>query len=155
MIGIKFLIKNEYDIILNKIFHGIDCSNFRWKLEYEEVFDEHGEFFFDKTDYSNNEFQNMIQKKHYPVHLNLQMYYKNSDVNEINNYNQYLTSPCQLIIFIVDNIFVEIYAKNQTILEKISKNAVDFDFSNIEYINESLDIYKKFSQYCQLLSVDR
>lgn len=56
MIGIKFLIKNEYDIILNKIFHGIDCSNFRWKLEDEEVFDEHGEFFFDKTDYSNNEF---------------------------------------------------------------------------------------------------
>lgn len=155
MIGIKFLIKNEYDIILNKIFRGIDCSNFRWKLEDEEVFDEHGEFFFDKTDYSNDEFQNMIQKKHYPVHLNLQMYYKNSDVNEINNYNQYLTSPCQLIIFIVDNIFVEIYAKNQTILEKISKNAVDFDFSNIEYINESLDIYKKFSQYCQLLSVDR
>ena len=46
MIGIKFLIKNEYDIILNKIFHGIDSSNFRWKLEDEEVFGEYGEFFF-------------------------------------------------------------------------------------------------------------
>ena len=45
MFGIKFLIKNEYDIILNKIFHGIDCSNFRWKLEYEEVLGEHGKFF--------------------------------------------------------------------------------------------------------------
>ena len=152
MIGIKFLIKNEYDIILNKIFHGIDCSNFRWKLEYEEVLGEHGKFFFDKTDYSNNEFQNMIQKEHYPVHLNIQMYYKNSDVNEINNYDQFLISSCQLIIFIVDNVFVEIYAKNQTILERILKNAVDFDFSNIEYINESLDTYKKFSRYCQLLS---
>ena len=57
MFGIKFLIKNEYDIILNKIFHGIDCSNFRWKLEDEEVFGEHGEFFCDKTDYINNDFQ--------------------------------------------------------------------------------------------------
>ena len=64
--------------------------------------------FFDKTDYSNNEFQNMIQKKHYPVHLNIQMYYKNSDVNEINNYDQFLISSCQLIIFIVDNVFVEL-----------------------------------------------
>ena len=45
MFGIKFLIKNEYDIILNKIFHDIDCSNFRWKLEYEEVLGEHGKFF--------------------------------------------------------------------------------------------------------------
>lgn len=152
MIGIKFLIKNEYDIILNKIFHGIDCSNFRWKIEDEEVLGEHVEFFFDKTDYSNNEFQNMIQKKHYPIFLNLQMYYKNSDVNEINNYDQFLISSCQLIIFIVDNVFVEIYAKNQTILERILKNAVDFDFSNIEYINEILDTYKKFSRYCQLLS---
>ena len=152
MFGIKFLIKNEYDIILNKIFHDIDCSNFRWKLECEEVFGEHGEFFCDKTDYINNDFQNMVQKKHYTVHLNIQMYYKNSDVNEINNYDQFLISSCQLIIFIVDNVFVEIYAKNQTILEKISKNAVDFDFSNIEYINESLDTYKKFSRYCRLLS---
>ena len=137
---------------MNKIFHGIDCSNFRWKIEDEEVLGEHVEFFFDKTDYSNNEFQNMIQKKHYPIFLNLQMYYKNSDVNEINNYDQFLISSCQLIIFIVDNVFVEIYAKNQTILERILKNAVDFDFSNIEYINESLDTYKKFSRYCQLLS---
>ena len=152
MIGIKFLIKNEYDIILNKIFHGIDCSNFRWKIEDEEVLGEHVEFFFDKTEYSNNEFHNMIQQKHYPIFLNLQMDYKNSDVNEINNYDQFLISSCQLIIFIVDNVFVEIYAKNQTILERILKNAVDFDFSNIEYINESLDTYKKFSRYCQLLS---
>ena len=152
MIGIKFQIENEYDIILSKIFYGIDCSDFRWKLECEEVFGEYGEFFCDKTDYINNDFQNMVQKKHYPVHLNLQMYYKNSDVNEINNYDQFLISSCQLIIFIVDNVFVEIYAKNQTILERILKNAVDFDFSNIEYINESLDTYKKFSRYCQLLS---
>ena len=48
MFGIKFLIKNVYDIILNKIFHGIDCSNFRWKLEYEEVLGEHGKFFLIK-----------------------------------------------------------------------------------------------------------
>ena len=48
MIGIKFLIKNEYDIILNKIFHGIDCSNFRWKIEDEEVLGEHVEFFLIK-----------------------------------------------------------------------------------------------------------
>lgn len=152
MIGIKFLIKNEYDIILNKIFQGIDCSNFRWKIEDEEVLGEQGKSFFVKTDYSDNEFQNMIQKEHYPIFLNLQMYYKNSDVNDIKNYDQFLTSSCQLILFIVDNIFVEIYAKNQTILEKISKNAVDFDFSNIEYINESLDTYKNFSRNCQLLS---
>ena len=152
MIGIKFLIKNEYDIILNKIFHGIACSNFRRKIEDEEVLGEHVEFFFDKTDYSNNEFQNMIQKEHYPIFLNLQMYYKNSDVNDIKNYDQFLTSSCQLILFIVDNVFVEIYAKNQTILEKISKNAVNYDFSNIEYINASLDTYENFSRYCQLLS---
>ena len=80
------------------------------------------------------------------------MYYKNSDINDIKNYDQFLTSSCQLILFIVDNIFVEIYAKNQTILEKISKNAVNYDFSNIELINESVATYNIFSKYCQLLS---
>lgn len=152
MIGIKFVIKNEYDIILSKILYDIDCSNFRWKIEDEEVLGEQGKSFFAKTDYSNNEFQKVVQKEHYPIHLNLQMYYKNSDVNDIKNYDQFLTSSCQLILFIVDNIFVEIYAKNKTILEKISKNAVNYDFSNIELINESVATYKIFSKYCQLLS---
>lgn len=119
MIGIKFLIKNEYDISLNKNFMVQILPTLDGNLKMKKYSVNMENFFFDKTDYINNEFQNMIQKKHYPVHLNLQMYYKNSDVNQINNYDQFLISSCQLIIFIVDNVFVEIYAKNQTILEKI------------------------------------
>ena len=48
MIGIKFVIKNEYDIILSKILYDIDCSNFRWKIEDEEVLGEQGKSFFAK-----------------------------------------------------------------------------------------------------------
>lgn len=152
MIGIKFKIKNEYDIILHKIFYDIDCSNFRWKVEYGEVLKKHGKDFFTKIDYSDSEFQKIIKNEHYPIHLNLQMYYKNSDIEVINSYDQFLTSSCQLIIFIVDNIFAEIYAKDQIILEKIARNAVDFSFSNVEYIRESSDMYNTFSKYCKLLS---
>lgn len=151
MIGIKFIIKNEYDKILGKILNDIDCSNFSWKIENEEVLGEKGKAFFNKSYYDDAEFQKIIQKEHYPIHLNLQMFYKSKHLNDIKDYNQFLTSSCQLILFIVDNVFVEIYAKDETILEKISRNAVCYSFSNIEFINEGIDTYELFSKYCKLL----
>lgn len=119
MIGIKFIIKNEYSKILAKILHDIDCSQYMWKIENEEVLGEQGKAFFEKTNYNNDEFRKIIQKEHYPIFLNLQMHYKNKDIDDIENYNQFLKSSCQLIIFIVDNVFVEIYTKDQSILEEI------------------------------------
>lgn len=151
MIGLKFEIKNEYDTILYKVLYNIDCSQYKWKIVEEEVLthntnnDNHN--FFIKDKYTNDEFKKLIKKIHYPIFLNLQMFKINSKIKSIENYNQYLNSDCELIIFILDNEFVEIYAKEQKMLEKIYDNALKFDFKNIEFINNRNEVKKIFSAY--------
>ena len=46
MVGIKFQIRNEYDVVLDKIFENIDLKNYFFKITNEEVFDEKGNNFF-------------------------------------------------------------------------------------------------------------
>lgn len=151
MIGLKFKIKNEYDTILNKILYNIDCSQYKWKIVEEEVLthstNSDNYNFFLKDKYTNDEFQKLIKKIHYPIFLNLQMFKINSKEKTIENYAQYLNSDCELIIFILDNEFTEIYVKEQTILEKIYKNALRFDFKNIEFINNKNEVKNIFSAY--------
>lgn len=152
MIGIRFLIKNEYDNVLGKVLHDIDCTEYKWEVVNEEVLGENGKRFLIKSDYSNEKFKKNISKEHYPIFLNLQMFYRNSNKERIENYNQFLKSSCQLIIFIVDTVFIEIYVKDQEILEKIASNVEHNQFNNIELIKENSNAYKLFSNHCQLLN---
>lgn len=66
---------------------------------------------------------------------------------EINNYSDFLKSDCLLILFITDNEFVEIYAKNEEFIKSIEKNAVENNFSNIEIIQNTTNVKKIFSVY--------
>lgn len=147
MIGLKFKIKNEYDTILNKLFHGINFSDYKWKIVDEEVLGMKGQEFFIKYEYDNNEFQAMIQKEHYPIFLNLQIFPRNSSIIDFKNYGQFLKSSCELVLFITDNIFVAIFVKDGELLEKIYKNVINYNYTNIEYIRDSKEMSRLLSLY--------
>ena len=87
MIGLKFKIKNEYDTILNKILHNIDCSQYKWKIEEEEVLthstNSDNYNFFIKDKYTNDEFQKLIKKIHYPILFNIQIIKINTKIKSI------------------------------------------------------------------------
>ncbi len=145
MIGLKFKIKNEYDKVLNKIFHDIDCSDCKWKIVNEEVLGKKGKAFFTKYEYEDEEFQEIIKSEYYPIFLNLQMFYKNHNVTKLNSYDDFIKSSCELILFITDNIFVDIFIKNKNMIEKIYENAIHFDYANIEYIKEKKEMDRLLS----------
>lgn len=148
MISIKFEIPNNYDIILYKIFEDLDLSNSIIKICDEEVINENNDDFFEKTLYSFSEFQKKIlETKCYPIFLNLQVYDLKYDSIDIENYDDFLKSNCQLILFITDNTFVEIYSKNIKALESIKKNAIKNNFSNLQCIYNIDDVRKKFTAY--------
>lgn len=147
MIGLKFEINNRYDKVLSKIFDNIDCSNYKWKIANEEVLGKKGQGFFTKLEYKNSEFQEIIKKEYYPIFLNLQMFHKNNKIVNLDNYNQFFNSSCELVLFITDSIFVDIYGKNQDILRKIYDNAMNYHYMNLEYIKDSKEMDRLFSLY--------
>lgn len=138
MIGIKFQIINEYNVVLDRIFENVDFKNNFFKITNEEVFDEEGNEFFKQRIYTNLEFRNLIKsKKYYPVFLTLELYKNNRNKTKIRNYDSYLNSDCELFLYIIDNIFVEIYSKNQNYLKIIKHNAFKNKYINIQDINDS------------------
>lgn len=140
---IKFMIENEYDTILYKIFNGIDLEQYNCKIEEEEVYNEVGQAFFDKLKYTGKELVEIIKHPHYPNFLNLQFYTTDIANNSIQNYEQFINSKCEMAILIVDSIFVEVYSKNQENIEKIYRNVNDNNFSNIKVFKEQiLDNYR-------------
>lgn len=144
MIGLKLKIENKYDTFLGKIFKDIDFENAFWRVVNQEVLDEKGKEFFAKEIYSDSEFKNLINsKKYYPIFLTLQLYKKEGKVVEIKNYDDYFESDCDLLLYIIDNIFVEIYSKNQDYLKNIKQNALKNNLANIKAIKDK----QEFSLY--------
>lgn len=150
MLGIKFKIPNIYDISLFKILNNIYIKNYFWKISEDEVLTENNKSFFEENFYTSSIFRNFISKeKYYPIFLNLQLYkeWESLNKNKINNYNEFLNSDCELILFITDNEFVEIYSKNPKYLNTIYDNAIKNNYNNITKIYNLEDVRKNFSSY--------
>ena len=149
MIGIRFKIKNEYDNIFYKIFKGINLDECDWNIVEDEIYSQTGENYFDKDYYSNNEFQELIKYgTYYPVFANIQIYIKQEKLEDIETYQDFVNSECQLVLFITDNEFVDIYAKKEEWLNIIFQNAINSNFESIQYIKSNNSyIRHKFSAY--------
>ena len=79
--------------------------------------------------------------------MNLQIYNTENYKSPINDYEQFLNSDCQLVLFITDNVDVEIYSKNEEWLRLIENNVVNFGFKKSELIIDKTSVRKKFSAY--------
>lgn len=148
MFGLKFKIPNTYDIVLYKILNNILSEELIYKLGDEEVFKENNTFLFDTDIYSNKDFTKLVSSsKYYPIFLNLQLYKKKATITTINSYDDFLNSSCELILFITDNEYVEIYSKNINYLNIIRNNVTNNKFSDTEIIEDENTIRKLFLDY--------
>lgn len=148
MIGIKFKIKDEYNIFLDMILSHIGSDNFKWIIVESEVYTKNGLELFDKTIYSNDEFKKLVKSEnYYTVFSNVQLYNAEDEVCEIGNYEEFLKSKCILVAFITDSSFVEIYAKDMELLKILKTNAITSNFFAIEPITFNQKVRKVFSAY--------
>lgn len=148
MIGIKFKIKDEYNVFLDMILSHIESDNFKWIIVESEVYTKNGLELFDKTIYSNDEFKKLVKNEnYYTVFSNVQLYNVEDEVCEIRNYEEFLKSKCILVAFITDSSFVEIYAKDMELLKILKNNAITSNFFAIEPITFSEKVRKVFSAY--------
>ncbi len=149
--GIEFKIPNEYDKYLGKILEKVNDNNYIWKIEEDEIYleqnENNNENLFQNNRYSNAEFQERIfSQNYYMIFANIKMYLKEDNI-EINTYEDFIKSKCILILLVTDNEFVEVYSKDQDILDIIYKNAITNKFKDVMYISNNNYKRKKFSAY--------
>ncbi|WP_223643477.1 DUF2691 family protein [Planococcus sp. 4-30] len=143
--GISFEIPNKYGRWLGEILKPIDITAFDWQIgsgESYTVIDEQ----LDEELFSNERniiegagLKNRIEaNRYYIIFTDLQAFPKN-EVTRVETFEEFLESDCQLVLLVVDCIYVTIYCKNQESIELLNKNAIACGFEEIEYITDEND----------------
>ncbi len=144
--GLSFEMPNGHDSYLNTILSGILLEKYTWMISEDDAFVDLENYLFNSDVFTGEAFIEIIATpSYYVLFANIQAYRSEDDFYEIETYADFLHSKCELIIFIVDAVFADIYAKDQIIIERIKKNAEENKFENIRYITDENDIRTEFS----------
>ena len=144
--GLRFEMPGEYGSYLNTILSGLPLDKYVWSISEDDAFIDSDHFLFHSDVLSGEEFSKIIALPSYFVFFaNLQAYRSENDLYEIDTYEDFLSSKCELIIFIVDAGFVDIYAKDAAVIELMKRNAEKNEFEKIRYITDENDVRKEFS----------
>lgn len=144
--GINFKVPNQWGTLLFDILHGTSYDNFTWKIVEDEVYVTGGNFLFTSDTLNGQSFKKIISSDpYYVVFANLQAFPNENAICEINNYSDYMNSECEIVILVCDNIFVDIYTKNQHDIELLEKNALKHGFSEIKMLTDKNDSRNLFN----------
>lgn len=150
MIGLSIRVKNEPDRFLSKIFHGIDLTKYIWEINEDDIMytenNKHMQGLFENDVMSGEEFFKCISKEsYYLIFADIKAYLTGSNCVEINTYNDYLASDCQIILLCADSTFIDFYSKDIEILDQVHKNCVYNNFEQITIITEDNDSRTRMS----------
>lgn len=140
--GVSFEVEQGNTNVLMQIFSGIDVRKYNWQSigsQNEAWTSDRGIDVFLDCVYDGEGFLKQISEPIQIVFLKLQAYLPGSAMKNINTFEQFEDSDCQLMVLIYDCEEVEIYTKNKRELELLDKNAKVMGFRNLNYITDSND----------------
>ncbi|MFO1443908.1 DUF2691 family protein [Bacillus sp. Bva_UNVM-123] len=150
--GICFEIPNKYGSFLGEILKPYEITEFIWRSGGEESYlvedDELGELLFpDEVNWMNGLIlKDLLEgNKYYLIFVDLKAYSKGKNPADIESYEDFLNSDCQLVLLVVDSTYVTIYCKDRVKLESLYHNAKIKGFDNIRYITDKNDARTKLS----------
>lgn len=143
--GISFKLPNEYGTFLDDILKPIDISSFSWRIgdseSYKIINNELSEALFpeDKKMIEGTALKKLLENdSYYVIFADLQAYPK-GEIAEINTYEEFEKSNCELVLLVVDSYYATIYCKDKDKLELLFKNAQDYAFKDVAYITDEND----------------
>jgi hypothetical protein len=151
MIGITFKLKNEYNNFLSKIFDNIGVDNFKWNITDNEIIykDENNHLstsIFNEDTMNGSNFLKCIEiEKYYLVYADIKAFNNKTKIINIETYNDFINSDCEIALFCTDTVDVELYCKSKIILDKIIENCTRFGFDDLQILTKDKDNRTKFS----------
>ncbi|MGG3518626.1 DUF2691 family protein [Bacillus pseudomycoides] len=145
--GISFQIPNKFGSFLGDVLKPIDISTFSWRvIPVESYLVVNNELDIDKDLFETDtkimegaDLKKLLENNVYCIiSADLQAYPKGK-VSEIETYEEFVESECELVLFVVDSCYTVIYCKDKEKLELLYKNAEVFGFENIQFITDEND----------------
>lgn len=143
--GITVDIPNENDKLLWKVLKPIDISSFDWWVGSEESYlvargglDE-ALFPEEPSIVEGSDLKRLFKDNiYYVIFADLKAYPKGEEVVDIETYEEFKGSKCELVLLVVDCTYVTIYAKDQEAIKLMYENALNQSFY-VEYITDEND----------------
>ncbi|CAI8760606.1 DUF2691 domain-containing protein [Bacillus pseudomycoides] len=132
---------------MSDVLKPIDISTFSWRVTpVESYLVVNDELDIDKDLFETDneimegaDLKNLLENNvYYIIFADLQAYPKGK-VSEIETYEEFVESECELVLFVVDSCYTVIYCKDKEKLELLYKNAAVFGFENIQFITDEND----------------
>ena len=146
--GVSFELSANYEAHFDKLFKKIDLSQYAFYLSDNEIlyFNEKigradNKGLFDVGRYDGVEFEGLIKDKdYYVIHARIfaTPLDQKIDPDNIRHYEDFVNSPCEIAFLCADS-FVELYAKDEAVVEKIASNCKTNNLQGIEYITDEND----------------
>ncbi|MFH7834565.1 DUF2691 family protein [Bacillus luti] len=143
--GIFVEIPNEYDNLLWKVLKTIHISSFDWWVGSEESYlvargglDE--ALFPEEPSVMEGSDLNRLFKDnvYYLIFADSKAYSKGEEAIDIETYEEFKESKCEVAVLVVDAQYIQIYAKEQKAIELMYENAHDLGFY-VEYVTDEND----------------
>ncbi|AEP90933.1 YncE [Bacillus subtilis subsp. subtilis str. RO-NN-1] len=109
------------------------------ELDDEELF--HDFAIVDGADFAKQ----LKTNQYYTIFVELQAFPYGKTINQVNTYEEFADSDCELVLLIADNSYVSIYCKNKNIIEKLYFNALQNDFEDVQFITDANDTRTGFT----------
>ncbi|MFD3158365.1 DUF2691 family protein [Haloimpatiens sp. FM7330] len=151
MTGITFKLKNKYNNFLFKIFYNINITNFVWSIEDSEIIykgknNKLNMSIFNKNMMSGLDFFKCIEtEKYYLIYANIKAFNNKTQIINIDTYDDFVKSDCEIALFCTDTVYIELYCKNKNILDGIIKNCTRFNFHGLKILTQGKDNRTRFS----------
>ena len=130
----------------------INITEFIWRIEGEESYlvedDKLGELLFPEE---KNEIDGLFLKgflednTYYLIFADIKAYPKGKNPANIETYEEFLNSECELVLLVVDSVYFTIYCKDREKLESLYNNAKLKGFDDLQYITDENDTRTKLS----------
>ncbi|WP_024371046.1 DUF2691 family protein [Exiguobacterium sp. ZOR0005] len=141
--GVSFKIPNAYGSYLSEILRPIEVERYTWLVGGEESYvvgnDGIDPLFQEPTVMEGGPFTDLITHgEQYLIFVDLKAFL-NGPITEIETYEAFLSSPCDLAVLIVDSMFVDIYCKNPRMIDHLYEHMLACGFADVTYLTDAND----------------
>lgn len=140
--GVEFEILQQNANVLWQMLNCINIEDCEWYAVdgQEEVWNEKGnEDFFKTQHFSGKDFAQKVKSNHKIIFLKLQAYFLDGIFSDVQTYEEFLKSNCQIIVLVTDCEYVEIYCKDINLLNQLYHHALSQEYKNVRYITDDND----------------
>ncbi|PFN27669.1 DUF2691 family protein [Bacillus cereus] len=140
--GIFVDIPNEYDNLLWKVLKPIQISSFDWWVGSEESYLvargglDDALFPEEPSVVEGLDLKKLVKDNiYYLIFADLKAYPKGEAAVDIETYEEFKESKCEVVVLVVDSQYIQIYAKDQKAIKLMYENAMNQGFY-VEYVTD-------------------